>query len=115
MKARVGNELELLLRHLLGAATIFDASYLLKQDDIEKSTIEFLYDWMVERNMPLNSFESFALALQRKDLMDDVAVQQKFASRALQIYRSTDGSLRNAVEDAVLKTTADTDEAEDEL
>jgi hypothetical protein len=70
---------------------------------------------MVESNMPLNSFESFALALQRKDLMDDVAVQQKFASRALQIYRSADGSLRNAVEDTVIETTADTDEAEDEL
>lgn len=112
MNARLGNELELLLRHLLGATTIFDASYLLKQDDIEKATLEFLYDWMVESNMPLNSFESFALALQRKDLMDDVAVQQKFASRALQICRSADGSLRNAVEDPVIETT---DEAEDEL
>ena len=115
MKARLGDELELLLRHLLGATTIFDASYLLKQDDIEKSTLEFLYDWMVESNMPLNSFESFALALQRKDLMDDVAVQQKFASRALQIYRNADGALKNAVRDPVLQTTTDTDEAEDEL
>lgn len=115
MKVRLGNELELLLRHLLCATTIFDASYLLKQDDIEKATLDFLYDWMVESNMPLSSFESFALALQRKDLMDDVAVQQKFASRALQIYRSTDGSLKNAVEDLVLKSIDDKSEAEDEL
>lgn len=111
MRVRLGNEVELLLRHLLCATTILDACFLLKQDDIEKATLDFLYDWMVESSMPLNSFESFALALQRKDLMDDVAVQQKFASRALQICRSTDGSLRNAVEDPVLIST----DAEDEL
>jgi hypothetical protein len=90
-KARLNQELALLLRHLLKATTISDACLLLKQEDVEKSTLEFLYDWMVDEDMPLGSFESFALALQRKDLMDDTALQQKFASRALQLYRSANG------------------------
>lgn len=90
-KVRLTKELELLLEHLLKASTICDACYLLKQDDVEKRTLEFLYDWMLDEGMPLSSFESFALALQRRDLLDDAALQQKFASRALQMYRSNGG------------------------
>jgi len=90
-KARLTQELELLLQHLLKASSISDACFLLKQDDVEKSTLEFLYEWMVDKDMSLSSFETFALALQRKDLMDDAGLQQKFSSRALQMYRSSDG------------------------
>lgn len=90
-KVRLNQELALLLRHLLKATTISDACLLLKQEDVEKNTLEFLYDWMVDEDMPLGSFEAFALALQRKDLMDDTGLQQKFASRALQLYRSANG------------------------
>jgi len=90
-KARLNKELALLLEHLLRASTISDACYLLKQEGVDKSILEFLYVWMVDENMPLSSFESFALALQRRDLMDDAGLQQKFASRALQMHRSTNG------------------------
>lgn len=88
-KARFVQELDLLLEHLLRAMSISDACYLLKQEDMEKKTLAFLYDWMIDANMPVSSFEVFALALQRRDLMDDVSMQQKFASRALQMYRNT--------------------------
>lgn len=87
--ARLASELELLLEHLLRATSISDACYLLKQEDVEKKALEFLYDWMIDANMPIRSFEAFALALQRRDLMDDAGLQQKFASRALQMYRDT--------------------------
>lgn len=91
-KARLELELKLLLAHLLRATTISDACYLLRQEDIGKSTLEFLYEWMVDENMPLGAFESFALALQRRDLMEahDVGLQQKFASRVLQMNRNPD-------------------------
>ena len=89
-KARLEHELKLLLAHLLRATTISDACYLLKQDDVGKSTLEFLYEWMVDENMPLGAYESFALALQRRDLLDDVSLQQKFASRALHMNRTSD-------------------------
>lgn len=90
-KLRFKEQLSLLLRHLLRASTISDACFLIKQQDVEKETLNFLYDWMVDEKMPLVTFESFALALQRKDLMDDAGLQQKFASRALQLHRNTDG------------------------
>jgi hypothetical protein len=88
---RLANELELLLEHVLRATSISDACYLLKQDGIEKNALAFLYDWMVDANMPVSSFEAFALALQRRDLYDDASLQQKFASRALQLNRTTTG------------------------
>lgn len=88
---RLANELELLLEHVLRATSISDACYLLKQDGIEKKALAFLYDWMVDANMPVSSFEAFALALQRRDLFDDASLQQKFASRALQLNRATTG------------------------
>lgn len=88
---RLTQELSHLLHHLLKATTISDACFLVKQEDVDKSTIDFLYDWMVDEDVALVSFESFALALQRKDLMDDAALQQKFASRAMLLHRSTNG------------------------
>ena len=115
-KARLTQELEVLLKHLLWATNISDACLLLKHEDVEKNTLDFLYDWMVKENMPLTSFESFALALQRKDLIDDAALQQRFASRALQMYRSTDGSQRNATQESEFESLVDDDDNDnDEL
>lgn len=92
---------------------------MLKHDDVEQRDIDFLYEWMVERDVPLDSFEPFALALQRKDLMDDVSLQQKFASRALQFYnKSPDDDITDAVDDLALRSMVDNDTdliVEDEL
>ena len=108
----------MLLQHLLSLVTIYDVCRLVKHDDIEQRDIDFLYGWMMERDVPLNSFEAFALALQRKDVMDDVSLQQKFASRALQFYKSHEDVICDAVDDLGLRSIVDedTDQAvEDEL
>lgn len=110
----------MLLQHLLSLVTICDVCHVLRHDDVEQRDIDFLYGWMVERDVPLNSFEPFALALQRKDLMDDVSLQQKFASRALQFYKSPDDDddKSGAVDDLALRSMVDDDTdliVEDEL
>lgn len=84
---RMQSETELLLKHLLQAASIYDVCCMLKGEEISDIHLDFLYTWMVDNDLAAESFESLALALQRRDLADDVAWQQRFASRALQRQR----------------------------
>jgi hypothetical protein len=83
----------MLLSHLLLSASILDAWNVLKKEDISKSTIDFLYEWMVERDdLDARAFEIFALAFQRSGLsLDYVLLEQNFASRALQQYKKIQG------------------------
>lgn len=79
----------MLLSHLLLSASIVDAWNVLKKEDISRSTLDFLYEWMVERDdLDARAFEIFALAFQRSGLsLDFISLEQKFASRALQQYK----------------------------
>jgi hypothetical protein len=79
-------EVELFLCHILASASIMDACNVLKSEEISKSTLEFLYEWMVEQEVDGRAFEIFALALQRPGLVF-VSLEQHFASRALQQYK----------------------------
>jgi hypothetical protein len=87
--SKVQDETEMLLSHLLLSASIVDAWNVLKKEDISRSTLDFLYEWMVERDdLDARAFEIFALAFQRSGLsLDFISLEQKFASRALQQYK----------------------------
>jgi hypothetical protein len=87
--SKVQDETEMLLSHLLLSASILDAWNFLKKEEISKSTLDFLYEWMVERDdLDARAFEIFALAFQRSGLsLDYVSLEQNFASRALQQYK----------------------------
>jgi hypothetical protein len=91
--SKVQDETEMLLSHLLLSASILDAWNVLVKEDISKSTLDFLYEWMVERDdLDARAFEIFALAFQRSGLsLDHVSLEQKFASRALQQYKKIQG------------------------
>lgn len=83
-------ETERCLRKLLSAASIQDASVVLRRTDCSESILSFLYTWMVDKNMEGSAFEIFALALQRRGLMcTNVSLEQSFASRSLQQYKKT--------------------------
>jgi len=103
---RLHEELYKLLKQLLKIVTIYDVCCVLKEDTITKSMLEYLYDWMImesqqhssfssnDDHLDASAFEVFALALQRKDIADaledrenNIDLQQKFASRALERYR----------------------------
>lgn len=82
-----GNQL---LRHLLSCASILDATFVVKHDDVTKSMLESLYGWMVEHGMEGRAFEIFALAFQRPILSsnkNDISLEQRFASRAMSQYK----------------------------
>lgn len=78
-----------LLQYLLPVASISDMVLLLKSEDMTRPVLDFLYSWMVEKEVPGRAFEIVALALQRPGLgvTSDVALEQNFASRALLQYK----------------------------
>jgi hypothetical protein len=81
-------KMEQLMKHLLDAISIHDASTLLKEEDITDDMLQFLYNWMLANDgIASDAYDVFALALQRKDVTVNVSLQQRFASRALQRYR----------------------------
>ena len=92
---------------MLSSASILDANIVLKRDDFSRSTLDFLYGWMVENDVEGRAFEIFAFALQRPGLLSDVSLEQNFASRALQQYKKYQPS---ATQDA-----AELDDDADEL
>lgn len=97
------------------ASTIYDACTMLKHEEISKPVLEFLYDWMTTQidGVEANAFESFALALQRRDLGGEVSLQQKFASRALQRYRNQQESSCAEVENVSSLDTKNQHEIDD--
>jgi hypothetical protein len=106
ISAKVLKESQLLLRHLLAAASISDAFVVLKRDDFSQPVFEFLYTWMVENEVDGRAFEIFALALLRPGLhWSDVSLEQSFASRALQLYKK----------DQIIEVSNDADDDADEL
>jgi hypothetical protein len=90
---------QLLVHHLLEHASINDASKVLKDDRISSRTLDTLYSWMVDQKEDVlhgNSFAIFALALQRPGVStENVALEQKFASRALQKYKNEQPKVGN--------------------
>jgi hypothetical protein len=75
--------------HLLPIASITDAYTVLLDDRITHDTLETFYTWMVEQPdniLDAHAFEIFALALERfgGQWSDNVSLEQRFASRALQ-------------------------------
>lgn len=89
---RLTKQNQQLLCHLLGSASINDAYRTLTDDGITSRAMNMLYTWMVSQQDALDgdAFVIFALALQRPGLSssDDVTLEQKFTSRAVQRFKS---------------------------
>ncbi|KAL3911018.1 MAG: hypothetical protein SGARI_001846 [Bacillariaceae sp.] len=86
-KERFFAQNEHVLLHLFKAASISDAYCVLTNERTSLKALDTLYNWMVEQDgdaLDARAFEIFALGLQRLRRWDEsVALEQKFASRAL--------------------------------
>ena len=82
------------------SASISDAYVLIKSEDVNKATLAFLYEWMVEKFVGDGRvFEIFALAFQRPGLrLDCVSLEQNFASRATQLYKKKQQVASNEID-----------------
>jgi hypothetical protein len=84
---KLGHELDLLFLHLLQSSSIVDAHTVLVCESVTASHLGYLYQWMVENDCSTGAFDSFAIAMQRPDVLVDVQVEQRFASRAMSLLR----------------------------
>jgi hypothetical protein len=87
---KIGRELDCVLLHLLQCCSIADAHAVLRSDSVTAAHLGYLYQWMVENDCSAGSFDSFAIAMQRSDVLVDVQVEQRFASRAMSLLRIHD-------------------------
>ncbi|CAB9520853.1 expressed unknown protein [Seminavis robusta] len=83
-------QVELLCRHLLDTATTVDASVVTGCEEIAESWMEHLYEWMILQECTVGAFDVFALALQRPGSRVPINVEQKFANRAMTLFRAQD-------------------------
>ncbi|KAG7342230.1 heat repeat-containing protein [Nitzschia inconspicua] len=83
-----------LLRHLLRSSSNADARYVLLEERISSREMNNLYKWMVEQtndDVDARSYEIFALGLSSiSRWSDDISLEQRFASRALQMCKCLD-------------------------
>jgi len=80
---KVLNEAELLLAHLLDCTSISDARYIIQSEELSRDdTLDQIYHWMVEKNIPADAFACFALAIQSSGINVDIQVEQHFSNRA---------------------------------
>jgi hypothetical protein len=87
---KIGRELDLVLLHLLQSCSIADAHAVLLSDSVTVAHLGYLYQWMVENDCTAGAFDSFAIAMQRSDVLVDVQVEQRFASRAMSLLQIHD-------------------------
>ncbi|KAG7363403.1 heat repeat-containing protein [Nitzschia inconspicua] len=89
-----------LLRHLLRSSSNADARYVLLEEEISSREMNNLYKWMVEQtieDVDARSYEIFALGLSSLSRWsDDISLEQRFASRALQMCKCLDDTGRFA-------------------
>jgi hypothetical protein len=87
---KIGRELDCVLLHLLQCCSIADAHAVLRSESVTAARLGYLYQWMVENDCSAGAFDSFAIAMQRSDVLVDVQVEQRFASRAMSLLQIHD-------------------------
>jgi hypothetical protein len=80
---KVARELDLLLLHLLQSSSIADASLVLESERISACHLDFLYQWMAEKECSTHVFDCFAIAMLKPGVNVDVQLEQGFASRSV--------------------------------
>ena len=106
------NELLTLMEKLVRRMNQFDMMTCLSHEDISRSNVQFMYNWMVEKNMDASCFENVAEALQFSSFSSDVDLIQKFTSRAEKKKRDELASNGNPTEQYDLHKEDDEDEDE---
>ena len=81
------------MKNMLYFATIDDIVSCFKQSDTSQSTIDFLYNWMVENESDYRCFEWVGKAVLSSNIDVDISLVQKFTSRALYEQRKEHLSL----------------------
>lgn len=76
-------EIELLLLHFLRSCTLSDASSIVTSVSRSKRYLNFLYEWMVSKNLPSEVFNTFLMAMSKHGVDIDVRVERSFACRAV--------------------------------
>jgi hypothetical protein len=89
-KDKCGRELHLVLLHLVTSCSIADAHAVLLSETVTAAHLGYLYQWMVENDCSAGAFDSFAIAMQKQNVLVDVQVEQRFASRAMSLLRIHD-------------------------
>jgi len=87
---KLEQETEVFLVHVLQSFTISDARRLILSERIQTSHIDFLYQWMVEKDCPAEVFGYFVLAMQSPFVRIDIQTEQRFSSRAMSFEPSGD-------------------------
>jgi hypothetical protein len=85
---------ESLLRYLLRSFSISDAKFVLTDERISSEELSIFYHWLVEQDqdqVDASVFENFSLGLSSLHRWSDsIALEQNFASRAVQMYKYAD-------------------------
>jgi hypothetical protein len=114
MSDKVVTQNQIVLLHLLRSATISDAFQVISDERVTAQELDVFYMWMVDQkegNVDAHAFEIFALALQRPgQWSEDVTLEQRFASRALQKYKDDHKGVGKA---DMVRDTHDHDDADE--
>jgi hypothetical protein len=87
LSAKVTEKAALLLEHLLRCCSIPNAADVLRSESVSTPMIDYLYQWMLEKECPTSIFDTFALAMQKANVQVDVQTEQRFSSRAMSLLR----------------------------
>lgn len=72
-----------LFKHLLSSLSVVASERILISELMSTHHLLFLYKWMITNDIPRESFDAFALAMQCPGVMVHVEVEQKFSTKAL--------------------------------
>ena len=101
INSKIHKQLNQLLLNTIPIISVLDAHGIVHAEGVTSSHLDWLYDWMIAKNMNAAPYEKFAIVFDQESAWDSsVGLEQRFASRAALAYRE-DGVLDAGDEDEI--------------